>query len=94
MIQPFFDRVVIREDAPKDTTDKGLFIPENAKDRPNTGTVVATGQGYMLASGPCPLSVKVNDHVLYLPMQANRVAVDGEELVMVRERDVLGVIED
>lgn len=93
-IKPLYDRVVIKPLAAETTTKSGIVIPDHAADKSNQGEVIATGDGALLESGELrPLAVKAGDRVLFGEYAGSEVKVDGEDLVVIRESDVLAIIE-
>jgi len=94
-IVPLYDRVVIKpvEEA-EERTPSGIIIPDTAKEKPSEGEVVAVGEGRLLENGEIkPLKVKVGDKVIYSKYAGNDIVIDGEELIILREDDILAVIE-
>jgi len=94
-IKPLDDRVVIRPSEPEEKTESGIYLPEGAKEKPQTATVVAVGPGKLNDDGSrSSLSVKKGDTVVYGKYAGTEVEVGDEELVVVRESELLGVLED
>ena len=93
-IQPLSDRVVVKAlDDAEQQTKGGLYIPDTAKEKPSQGEVVAVGPGKISDEGTrLEMDVKVGDRVLYGKYSGTDVTVDGEELLILRESDVLAVI--
>jgi len=92
-IRPLHDRVII-ERIEERTTASGIVIPESAGDKPQRGRVKATGPGKIDTSGVLQkLDVKVGDEVLFGKYSGTEVKVDGKELLVMREEDIMGVIE-
>jgi chaperonin GroES len=92
-IRPLQDRVVIRRMNEEEKTAGGIFIPDTAKEKPLEGEVVAVGNGKVREDGTVrPLDVKVGDRVLFGKYTGSDVILDGEERLVVREEDILGVI--
>jgi chaperonin GroES len=90
---PTEDRLVIRRsDNTQTTTPGGLYIPENAKEKPVTGLVLAAGPGRINDAGLVPMMVKVGQTVLYGKYAGTEVTVDGDDLLILRETDVLAVV--
>jgi chaperonin GroES len=88
------DRVVIKPSEAQEKTAGGIFLPDTAKEKPQIGKVVWVGPGKVQEDGKrAPMSVKKNDEVVYGKYMGNEVEVDGEKYVIVREGDVLGVLE-
>lgn len=93
-IRPLHDRVVIRRTEAEATSRGGIIIPDSAAEKPNHGEVVAVGPGVTLDNGELrPLSVSVGDRVLFGKYTSNEIKVDGEELLILRESDILAVVE-
>jgi chaperonin GroES len=94
-IKPLHDRVIIRRI--EDTTDKtagGLYIPDSAKEKPQEGEVVAAGEGKYKEDGSRQtLDVKQGDRVLFGKYSGSEIKIDGEELLIMREDEILGIIE-
>jgi chaperonin GroES len=92
--RPLQDRVLIRRLDSEEKTAGGIIIPDTAKEKPMEGVVVAAGSGVRGEDGKLhPLDVKANDRVLFGKWSGTEVKVDGEELVIVKESDILGIIE-
>jgi chaperonin GroES len=93
-IRPLYDRVVVRRKEEEQKSACGIVLPGSAKEKPNQGEVVAIGQGKLLESGEVrPLSVKVGDQVVFGPYAGNNIKIDGDELIMLSETEIFGVIE-
>ncbi len=93
-IRPLHDRVVIRRTEEERTSPGGIVIPDSATEKPIKGEVVAVGNGKVLDSGETrPLDLKAGDKVLFGKYSGTEVKVDGEELLVMREDDVMAVIE-
>ena len=94
MIRPLFDRVVIERTEEATKTASGLFLPETAKEKPAEGVVVAVGNGRVNDKGETKaLTVKVGDKVLFGKYAGTEIKVQGEERLILREDDILGIIE-
>ena len=94
-IRPLHDRVVIRRTEEERTSPGGIVIPDSAAEKPIKGEVVAVGNGKVLDSGETrALDLKAGDKVLFGKYSGTEVKVDGEELLVMREDDVMAVIED
>ena len=90
--KPLHDRVVVKRSEEEQKTKGGIIIPDTAKEKPLEGVVVAVGSGKALKNGKTvPLDVKEGDKVLFGKYAGTEVKVDGEELVLLREDDVLAV---
>ncbi len=93
-IRPLYDRVVVRRTAAENTSKGGIIIPGSAAGKPNQGEVVAVGSGAPLDSGEVrPLTVAVGDRVLFGKYTSNEITIDGEELLILKESDILAVID-
>lgn len=93
-IRPLYDRVVVRRIDAENRTRGGILIPKKAAEKPNQGVVTAVGPGALLENGEIrPLAVAVGDRILYGKYAATEQTIDDEELLIVREADILAVIE-
>lgn len=93
-IRPLQDRVIIKRIEEEEKTKGGIIIPDTAKEKPQEGKVVAVGKGKANENGKItPLDVKVNDRVLFGKYSGTEINIDGEEHLIVREEDILGIIE-
>ena len=93
-IEPLDDRVVVKPLEQEGKTAGGIFLPESAKEKPQQGKVIATGPGKILENGDrAPLTVKKGDLVLFAKYGGTEVEVGGEDLLIMRESDLLAVIE-
>ncbi|NWF54314.1 MAG: co-chaperone GroES [Syntrophaceae bacterium] len=93
-IRPLQDRVIVRRIEEEEKTKGGIIIPETAKEKPMEGKVIAAGKGKVLEDGKIhPLDVKAGDRVLFGKYAGTEVKIDGEEHLIMREDDILGVIE-
>ncbi|MDP5325636.1 MAG: co-chaperone GroES [Litorivicinaceae bacterium] len=94
-IRPLYDRVVVRRMEEETKTAGGIVLPGSAAEKPNQGEVVAVGAGKPLDNGEVrPVSVKVGDHVVFGQYSgSNTIKVNGEELLIINESELLGVIE-
>lgn len=92
-IKPLYDRVLVRRVEEKEQVRGGIIIPDSAKEKPQRGEVVATGGGKILEDGKiAPLDVKAGDKVLFGKYAGSEITVDGEELLILREDEILGVL--
>jgi chaperonin GroES len=92
--RPLHDRVVIRRIEGEEKTKGGIIIPDTAKEKPQEGEVIAVGPGGRDDSGKLvPLDVKAGDRILFGKWSGTEVKIDGEELLIMKESDVMGVIE-
>lgn len=93
-IRPLYDRIVVRRVEEQETKVGGLFIPDSAKEKPQEGEVVAVGKGKRLEDGKVvPLDVQPGDRILFGKYSGSEIRIDGEELLIMREDEVLGVLE-
>jgi chaperonin GroES len=94
-VRPLQDRVLIKRlDEEAEKTKGGLYIPDSAKEKPQQGKVMAVGKGRVNEDGKVtPLDVKTGDKVLFGKYSGSEIKVDGEELLIMREEDILGVVE-
>lgn len=93
-LKPLDDRVVIRPDKAEEKTASGIFIPEGAKEKPQTGKIIAVGPGKLADDGNrTKLSVKKGDTVIYGKYTGTEIEVDGDKLVIAKQDELLGVIE-
>jgi len=93
-IRPLQDRVIIKRIEEEEKSKGGIIIPDTAKEKPQEGKVVAVGKGKIGDDGKIiPLDVKVNDRILFGKYSGSEINVDGEEHLIMREDDILGIIE-
>jgi chaperonin GroES len=93
-IRPLHDRVIVKRLEEERTSAGGIIIPDSATEKPIQGKVVAVGKGKILENGDVrPLDLKVGDKILFGKYGGTEVKVDGEELLVMREEDVMAVIE-
>lgn len=93
-IRPLYDRVVVKRREEETVTSGGIVLPGTAKEKPTQGEVLAIGTGKVLDNGDLrPMSLKVGDRVLFGQYSGNTVKIDGEEVVILNESEVYGVIE-
>ena len=93
-IRPLHDRVVVRPVEAETKTSGGIVIPDSAAEKSGQGEVIAVGTGAVLENGEVrPLTVKVGDRVLYGKYSGSEVKLDGEELIVIKESEILAVIE-
>ena len=91
--RPLHDRVLVRRVEAEEKTAGGIIIPDSAKEKPAEGEIVAVGNGARSEDGKVhPLDVKVGDRVLFGKWSGTEVKVDGEDLLIMKESDILGVI--
>src|SRR5256885_13797896 len=93
-IRPLYDRVVVKRLEEKETMQGGLYIPDSAKEKPQEGEVVATGKGKRLEDGKLvPLDVQPGDRILFGKYSGNDIKLDGEEYLIMREDEILGILD-
>jgi chaperonin GroES len=92
-IKPLGDRIIIRVIESEETTKSGIVLPGTAKEKPMQGEVLAVGSGEMVDGKKVPLELKVGDKVIYSKYAGTEVKMDGTEYLIVRQNDVLAVIE-
>jgi len=93
-IRPLQDRVIVKRIEEEAKSKGGIIIPDTAKEKPQEGKVVAVGKGKVSDEGKIiPLDVKVNDLVLFGKYSGSEINIDGEEHMIMREEDILGIIE-
>ena len=93
-IRPLQDRILVKRIAEEDKTKGGIIIPDTAKEKPQEGRVVAVGRGKVGEDGKVqPLDVKKGDRILFSKYAGTEVTLDGEDHLIVREDDVLGILE-
>lgn len=93
-IRPLQDRLVVSRIADQEKTKGGIIIPDTAKEKPIEGKVLAVGNGRILEDGSTrKLDVKVGDRILFTKYGGNEVTIDGEQLLILREEDILGIVE-
>jgi chaperonin GroES len=91
--RPLHDRVLVRRIEAEEKTAGGIIIPDSAKEKPSEGEIVAVGSGTRAEDGKItPLDVKAGDRILFGKWSGTEVKVDGEELLIMKESDVLGII--
>jgi chaperonin GroES len=93
-IRPLQDRIIVKRIEGEEKSKGGIIIPDTAKEKPQEGKVVAVGKGKANEDGKItPLDVKVNDRVLFGKYSGSEINIDGDEHLIMREDDILGVIE-
>lgn len=93
-IRPLQDRVLVKRIEEEEKTKGGIIIPDTAKEKPQMGEIIAAGKGKKTEDGKViPLDVKAGNKVLFSKYAGTEVKVDGEELLIMREDDILGIIE-
>jgi chaperonin GroES len=94
-IRPLQDRLIVKRVAEEEKTKGGIIIPDTAKEKPIEGKVIAAGNGKVLEDGKVrPLDVKAGDRVLFSKYAGTEIKLDGDEFLIMREEDILGVVED
>ena len=92
-LTPLHDRILVRRVEEAETTRGGIIIPDTAKDKPQEGEVIAVGKGKSNEEGKVrPLDVKEGDRILFGKYSGTEIKIDGEELVIMREEEVLGIL--
>lgn len=93
-LRPMQDRIIVKRVEEETKTAGGIFIPETAKEKPQQGEVIAVGKGKVTEEGKVlPLDVKVGDRVLFGKYSGTEIKLEGEEFLIMREDDILGVVE-
>jgi chaperonin GroES len=93
-LKPLDDRIVIKQSEAEEKTAGGIILPDTAKEKPQIGTVVAVGPGKILDDGKRgKMSVKKKDEVIYAKYMGSDIEIDGQKYVILRESDVLGIVE-
>ena len=95
-IKPLHDKIIVRRDEAETRTKSGIFLPETSKDRPKTGTIEAVGDGKLnTETGErIALSVRAGDRIIFSSYSGTEVKLDGDELLIMSEDDILAVIQD
>ncbi|MBY0370179.1 co-chaperone GroES [bacterium] len=92
-IRPLHDRLIVKRFDEEEKTKGGIIIPDNAKEKPQQGEVIAVGNGKVLEDGKkVPLEVKKGDRVLFGKYSGTEIKIDGVEYLMMKEDDILGVV--
>ncbi len=93
-IRPLGDRILVKRLAEEQKTKGGIIIPDSAKEKPQEAEVIAVGNGKVLDNGQVkPLDVKVGDKVLFSKYGGSEVKLEGDDFLIIREEDILGVVE-
>ena len=94
-VRPLGDKIIIKRAEAQHKTDSGIFLPESAKDKPKEGKVVAVGDGLLNKDTGeyMPFSVKKGDTVIFTSYAGTEIKVDGQELIIMTEADILGIID-
>ncbi len=94
-LRPLGDRVVIKPTAREDMTKSGIVLPDTAKEKPQEGIVLSAGPGKILEDGKRePMDVKVGDKVLYAKYAGTEFKIEGDDLLIVSQKDILAIVED
>jgi chaperonin GroES len=92
-IRPLHDRILVKRIEEEEKTKGGIIIPDTAKEKPQEGKVIAVGAGKVLEDGKVrPMDVKAGDRILFSKYAGTDVKVDGDDLIIIREDDVLGIL--
>ncbi len=91
-VQPLGDRVVLKVLEAEEKTKGGIVLPDTAKEKPQEGKIVAVGKGKVQDGKQIPLEVKIGDKVLFGKYSGTEITVDGEELLMLKEEDILAIV--
>ena len=92
-VRPLRDRVLVKPMTEKEVVKGGIIIPDTAKEKPNEGEVIAVGSGRVLEDGKVhPLDVKKGDKVIYSKYGGTEIKIEGEEHILMKEEDILGII--
>jgi len=93
-VRPLGDRILVKRITEEEKTKGGIIIPDSAKEKPMEGKVVAVGKGKVLDDGKLlPIEVKPGDRIIFSKYSGTEFKVDGEELLIMKEEDVLGIVE-
>lgn len=94
-IRPLGDRILVEPIEQEESTSGGILLPETAKEKPQNGSVLAAGEGRRDEDGDrIPMDVKVGDKVLFAKYAGTEIKLDGKKLLIMKESDVLGIVED
>ena len=92
-LKPLSDRILVRAEEPEETTASGIILPDTAKEKPQIGTIISVGPGKLSESGDLiKMTLKKNDKVLYGKYSGTEVNVKGEDLLIMRESDILATL--
>ena len=92
-IKPLFDKVVVKQNNKEETTKSGFILPSSSQEKQQTATVVAVGPGGIIDGKEITMQVKVGDVVLYAKYSGSEFKVDGEEFTIIRQSDILAIVE-
>lgn len=91
-LKPLGDRAVVKPEPSEERTQSGIVLPDTAKEKPQVGTVIAVGTGRILDNGQkVPLEVKIGDKVIYAKYGGTEIKIEGEEYIILQERDILAI---
>lgn len=93
-IKPLGDRVVVKAEEAEEITSSGLYIPDSAKEKPQRGTVISVGPGRVENGTKIEMTVKEGDTVLYGKYSGTEITLNSEEYLIMRESDILGIVEE
>jgi chaperonin GroES len=94
-LRPLYDRILVKRNEEKEQVKGGIIIPDSAKEKPQSGSVIAVGKGKRLESGQLvPLDVKAGDQILFAKYSGSEVKIDGAEFLIMREDEVLGIADE
>src|SRR5260221_5593862 len=94
-LRPLYDRILVKRTEEEEQVKGGIIIPDSAKEKPQSGEVIATGKGKRLENGQLvPLDVKPGDRILFAKYSGSEVKIDGVEYLIMREDEILGVAEE
>ena len=94
-LRPLHDRILVKRTEESESVRGGIIIPDTAKEKPQQGEVIAAGQGKRLDNGSLiPLDVKVGNKVLFAKYSGSEVKIDGQEFLIMKEEDILGIVEE
>lgn len=92
-VRPLYDKVLVKRLQEEEKTKGGIIIPDTAKEKPQEGEVIAVGHGRILENGQkVPLEVKEGDRIIFGKYAGTEIKIDGEEYLIMREEDILGII--
>lgn len=91
-IKPLSDRVLVKPDVAEEKTSSGIIIPDTAKEKPQRGIIVAVGEGRYENGNKIAMTLKEGDKVLYGKYAGTELTIDGDELLIMRESDILGIL--
>lgn len=92
-LKPLFDKVVLKEEKMSETTNSGIFLPVSDKEKPQIAEVVSVGEGGFVDGKEIKMVVKPGDKVVFSKYAGSNIKIDGEEFVVVRQADILAIIE-